>query len=132
MGQKSLPQLHKIDTSMIWETSLYNYDYKWLSYNLWFIFTYFYKYNLFSINQKNLELSNFFLNQNYLINSKVKKYVKLKSFNIRFSYFIEIYCLEYFNYLFLINIFFLTNLYFFKKSEQSFSEDEDELNDFFI
>jgi len=132
MGQKTLPQLHKIDTSMIWETSLYNYDYKWLSYNLWFIFTYFYKYNLFSINQKNLELNNFFLNQNFLVNTKINKYTKLKSFNIRFSYFIEIYCLEYFNYLFLINIFFLTNLYFFKESKQLFFKNKNELKDFFI
>lgn len=79
-----------------------------------------------------MELNNFFLNQNYLINTKINKYIKLKSFNIRFSYFIEIYCLEYFNYLLLINIFFLTNLYFFKRSKQSFFKNKNELKNFFI
>ena len=132
MGQKSLPQLHKIDTSMMWETSLYNSNYKWLSYNLWFIFTYYYKYNLYSMNQKNLELNNFFLNQNYLVNIRFNKYSRLKSYNIRFSYFIELYCLEYYNYLLLINIFFLTNLSFFKDSKQLNLENKKKLKNFFI
>ena len=70
------------------------------------MFTYYYKYNLYSLNQKNIDLNNFFYNGNYLLNIKLKKYKKLKSTPIRFSYFIELYCLEYFNYLLLINIFY--------------------------
>jgi hypothetical protein len=95
------------------------------------MFTYYYKYNLHSLNQKNLTLNNFFFYQNYLLNKQSNKYIKLKSINIRFSYFIELYCLEYFNYLFLINIFFLTNLSFFKKKKKIKLNSETNLNTFF-
>ena len=84
------------------------------------------------MNQKNLELNNFFLNQNYLVNARFNKYSRLKSYNIRFSYFIELYCLEYYNYLLLINIFFLTNLSFFKDSKQLNLENKKKLKNFFI
>jgi len=84
------------------------------------------------MNQKNLELNNFFLNQNYLVNIRFNKYSRLKSYNIRFSYFIELYCLEYYNYLLLINIFFLTNLSFFKDSKQLNLENKKKLKNFFI
>lgn len=96
------------------------------------MFTYYYKYNLYSLNQKNIDLNNFFYNGNYLLNIKLKKYKKLKSTPIRFSYFIELYCLEYFNYLLLINIFFLTNLSFFKKKKKIKLSSENNLNNFFI
>jgi|LakMenEpi03Aug12_release.lakeMendotaPanAssembly.Ray.scaffolds.fasta_scaffold531811_2 hypothetical protein len=82
--------------------------------------------------QKNLNLNNFFLNQSCLIKNKYIKYSRLKSFNIRFSYFIEIYCLEYYDYLFLINIFFLTNLNFFKKSKDLNEDNKKVLKNFFI
>lgn len=82
--------------------------------------------------QKNLNLNNFFLNESCLIKNKYIKYSRLKSFNIRFSYFIEIYCLEYYDYLFLINIFFLTNLNFFKKSKDLNEDNKKVLKNFFI
>ena len=43
-----------------------------------------------------------------------KKYMHLSKTSIRFSYYIDLYCLEFYNYLLLINIYFLTNLFFFK------------------
>ncbi len=117
MGQKSLPLLHKIDTSMIWENSLYNEKYKWLSYNLWFIFIYYYKQNLFYLYKENIQLSNLTVKNNLTPKFNCK-YKRTKSTNIRFSYHIELYCLEYYNYLLLINIFFLTHLNFFKSSKK--------------
>lgn len=69
--------------------------------------------------QRRVLLNNFFLNQNFIVNNQNTKYLNLRSTTIRFSYFIELYCLEYFNFLFLINVYFLTNLSFFKKSKKS-------------
>ena len=43
MGQKSLSVLHRIDSSMIWNSYIYDKNYKWLSYNLWISYLQFYK-----------------------------------------------------------------------------------------
>lgn len=80
--------------------------------------------------QKDLNLNNFFFQKNTLLNSCNNKYNRLQYNNIRFSYHIELYCLEYYNYLLLLNIFFLTNLNFFKISKKK-KYDNNKLNYFF-
>jgi len=113
LGQKSLHLLHKVDTSMMWETSLYNSNYKWLSYNLWFTYIYYYKAVTFQLKKPKILFINH-NNYNTLLNIYYKKNKLRENTQVRFSYHIELYCVEFVNYLILINIYFLTNLKFFK------------------
>ena len=113
MGQKSISTLCKIDSSMTWESHIFNKNYKWLSYNLWFAYIHFYKTifflkNILIINQNLNITTNSFLILNY------KKFVVLEKEHIRFCYYIDLYCIEFFNYILLLNLFFKTNLSFFK------------------
>lgn len=114
MGQKSLAVLHRADASMIWNSYIYNKQYKWLSYNLWFAYIHFYKIIFFCNSYSYSFLNNMsnFKNKN-LINIS-NKYISINKTSVRFSYYIDLYCLEFYNYLLLINIYFLTNLSFFK------------------
>jgi hypothetical protein len=131
MGQKSLSSLHRIDSSMIWNSSLYNANYKWLSYNLWFSYLQFYKVIFFfnAIKSKYCTNVTFYNNKSFI--KKNKKYFTVCEEYIRFSYYIELYCVEFYDYLFLINIFFLTNLKFFKDVKSRFNVKKKKFNDIF-
>ena len=115
MGQKSLASLHRIDSSMIWNSSLYNSNYKWLSYNLWFSYIQFYKVIFFfNVVKSKISPNLKYYNNNTFIKKKKKSFSVCQDF-IRFSYYIDLYCVEFHDFFLLINIFFLTNLRFFKE-----------------
>lgn len=114
MGQKSLSVLHRADSSMIWNSYIYNKQYKWLSYNLWFAYIHFYKIIFFCNSYSYVFLNHLSNSKNMQLITLSKKYMHLSKTSIRFSYYIDLYCLEFYNYLLLINIYFLTNLFFFK------------------
>ena len=114
MGQKSLSVLHRADSSMIWNSYIYNKQYKWLSYNLWFAYIHFYKIIFFCNSYSYVFLNHLSNSKNIQLITLPKKYIHLNKTSIRFSYYIDLYCLEFYNYLLLINIYFLTNLFFFK------------------
>ena len=118
MGQKSLSMLHRADASMIWNSFIFNKHYKWLSYNLWFIYIQFYKVLFFFdfTVHTNQEFLNLHLKKNFLIKKKYKKF-KLLSKTPRFSYYIDLYCFEFLNQLILLNLYFYTTLNFYKKSK---------------
>ncbi len=132
MGQKSLYSLHRVDSSMIWESSLCNSNYKWLSYNLWFTYLYYYKFMTFNFRNSSIIFNNIFNNFNSLISNKNWKYRKFQKIDIRFTYHIDLYCIEFLNYLLLINIFFLTNLKFFKKKKKKKNYIKKLVNNFFL
>lgn len=132
MGQKSLSSLHRVDSSMIWNSSLYNSNYKWLSYNLWFSYIQFYKIIFFLNTVKSKFFSNFdYFNNNTFLKKKKKSFSPCKNF-VRFSYYIELYCVEFHDYLFLINIFFFTNLIFFKDVKSKLNIKINEFEDLFL
>lgn len=116
MGQKGLSVLHRIDSSMIWQSYIYNKRYKWLSYNLWFAYIQFYKIIFFLdidlILNNNLAYNNTFLTKTY------KNIYKIYKKHIRFSYHIDLYCIEFHNFLLLLNIFFYANLDFFQHKQK--------------
>lgn len=116
MGQKGLSVLHRIDSSMIWQSYVYNKNYKWLSYNLWFAYIQFYKV-IFYVDtdlmlRNNLAYHNTFLIKTY---NNIHKVYKT---HIRFSYHIDLYCIEFYNFLLLLNVFFYANLDFFQHKEK--------------
>ena len=119
MAQKSLSMLHRADCSMIWNSFILDKKYKWLSYNLWFFYIQFYKVIFFfdfTIN-KNLKLLNYLYKTNILQSKKHK--FKISSTTPRFSYYIDLYCLEFLNQLILLNLYFFTTLEFYKKKTSS-------------
>ena len=116
MGQKSLSVLHRADASMLWSSYIFDKKNKWLSYNLWFIYVYFYKNIIFckfylKKNSKyfhKIKLISFIIKQN-------KKKLFLTKSKTRFSYYIDLYCIEIFESLILLNLFFFTHLPFYKQ-----------------
>lgn len=60
--------------------------------------------------------NNWSSNFNTLVVQETWKHQRFEFVNIRFTYHIELYCIEFLNYLLLINIYFLTDLKFFKKT----------------
>lgn len=121
--------LHRADASMIWNSFLFDKNYKWLSYNVWFLYIQFYKVMFFfdfTINN-NDKLLNYYNNKNFL-NLKKKKNFKITSVTPRFCYYIDLYCIEFFNQLILLNLYFLTNLDFYKNKDSQEDESiEDQL-----
>lgn len=118
MGQKSLSSLHRIDSSMIWNSYIHDKRFKWLSYNLWFMYIQFYKvvffyrpYWKFSASKK-CDFNKHFLTNNI---TNYKHPIKIKQ---RFGYYIDLYCVEVFNYLLLLNIYFHTTLVFYKNKNK--------------
>lgn len=108
--------LHRADSSMIWNSYLFDKNYKWLSYNLWFTYINFYKV-LFFFNfkvSKNVWLLNYYKNNKKFSSIKKKKIFKLSKTSVRFSYYIDLYCIEFLNQLILLNLYFFTNLFFYK------------------
>jgi hypothetical protein len=114
MAQKSLSILHRVDTSMIWTSFFHEKKFKWLSFNIWFFFLYFYKNYFFFNIKKNYH---YFTNStNFLNFKKIPK--NINNSKLRFSYYINLYCIEWLNYLILLNLYFKTNLRFYKKKQQ--------------
>lgn len=100
---------------MIWSSYIFDKKNKWLSYNLWFIYIYFYKNIIFCrfYLKKNLK----YFHKNLRTSFKLKKQKKLylSKTKTRFSYYIDLYCIEIFESLILLNLFFFTNLPFYKQ-----------------
>lgn len=130
--------LHRADASMIWSSFLFDKKFKWLSYNLWFLYINFYKV-IFFFNIQDYK-QNKFLNQyneiSFILRRK-KNFYFLKKNTVRFSYYFDLYCIEFYNHLILLNLYFFTTLKFYKKkknyshhlSEQlNFFDDEDKQN----
>lgn len=100
---------------MVWHSFLFDKKHKWISYNLWFFYIQFYKvifFFNFSIN-KNFKILNYFYLKNILYSRKKK--FQLNTTSPRFSYYIDLYFLEFLNQLILLNLYFFTNLSFYKK-----------------
>ncbi len=116
MGQKSLSALHRVDSSMTWNSSIIEKDYKWLSYNLWFIYIQFYKI-IFFCNSKTNYIKVNILNNNSKNYLKSNNKIKLNKSFVRFSYVIDLYCIEFLNSVLLLNLFFKTNLRYYKNSK---------------
>jgi len=118
MAQKSLSLLHRIDTSMVWTSFIHEKKYKWLSFNLWFFYLYFYKvfffFNIDKLKSKNIYFRDF----NTFIKNHNIKYLHIKNTYVRFSYHIDLYCIEFFNYIILLNLYFETSLFFYKKKKE--------------
>lgn len=118
---------------MIWSSYIFDKNNKWLSYNAWFIYLYFYK---------NIIFCQFYLrkNQKYFHN-KIKSFFQItnkKNYlfktKLRFSYYIDLYCVEIYNTIILLNIFFFTTLFFYKQelSETNISFFEEEFDEYFL
>jgi hypothetical protein len=130
LAQKGLSMLHRADCSMVWSSFLLDKKNKWLSYNLWFIYIHFYKsifFFNFSISSKNL-LLNYYYKRNFLLLKKKKISFKLSKTKPRFSYYTDLYCIEFFSQLILLNLYFFTNLAFYKKNNTYELHDNDALN----
>lgn len=107
---------------MIWNSFLFSKTNKWLSYNLWFTYIHLYKV-LFFFNftiLKNCKiLYQFKQNKLNLYKNNNKTKFLLNKTKVRFSYYIDLYCIEFLNQLILLNLYFLTNLYFYKNSDDN-------------
>lgn len=120
MGQKSLSVLHRIDSTMIWNSYIYDKDYKWLSYNLWFMYIQFYKI-IYFIDQNEFTIyNNLHYTTNGFLKNRFSNYYKIFKTSKRFSYYIDLYCIEFFNFLILLNLYFQTDLNFFKKKRKKY------------
>lgn len=112
---------------MIWNSFLFNKTNKWLSYNLWFTYIHLYKV-LFFFNftiLKNCKiLYKFKQNKLNLYRNNSKTNFLLNKTKVRFSYYIDLYCVEFLNQLILLNLYFLTNLYFYKNSDDNKDVDD--------
>jgi len=117
---------------MIWNSYIYDKKFKWLSYNLWFSYIQFYKICFFFDIYNTQENSNIvYLKNSFILKNKLK-YFNLTKTQKRFSYYIDLYCVEFFNYILLINLYFSTNLLFYKyKSNKRKITKKVELNTFF-
>jgi hypothetical protein len=132
LAQKSLSVLHRIDSSMIWNSYIYDKKFKWLSYNLWFSYIQFYKICFFfNVDNSNTNTNFTYLKNSFILKNNVKYFNLIKT-PTRFSYYIDLYCVEFFNYILLINLYFYTNLLFYKhKSNKHKIVKKIELNTFF-
>jgi hypothetical protein len=131
MGQKSLSSLHRVDSAMIWSSYIYDKKLKWLSYNLWFAYIQFYKVIFFFSFEKSKFKRNVYCNfsKNFL-STKLVNYKHPSKTKTRFCYYIDLYCVEAFNYLLLLNLYFFTTLTFYKK-KQNKKISMKKLNNFF-
>jgi hypothetical protein len=102
---------------MIWNSFLFDKHYKWLSYNLWFTYIQFYKVIFFFdfTLKLNTKMLNYYYRRNFIFTSKKYKQFKLTKTKPRFSYYTDLYCLEFFDQLLLLNLYFFTTLQFYKK-----------------
>ena len=124
MAQKSLTILDKADLSLVWTSCIFDKKYKWLSYNLWFSYIQYYK-NVFFFNVKFNPLKRYNVPQNRIF-FKIKGGSNLgRREVVRFSYHLDLYCIEVFNHLLLLNIYFLVNLEYLKRDIDSTDTEED-------
>jgi hypothetical protein len=109
--------LHRADASMIWLSYLFDKKHKWLSYNLWFMYIHFYKviffFNFFT--EFNDSFLHTYQNVSFILKKQKNQSTFLKKTKPRFSYYMDLYCIEFFNHLLLINLYFYTTLQFYKK-----------------
>ena len=119
MGQKSLSVLHRIDSTMIWNSYIYNKNYKWLSYNLWFVYTQFYKIVFFIDQNEFIIYNNLHYTKNTFLTKNYNNCCNIFKNQKRFSYYIDLYCIEFYNYLILLNLYFQTDLLFFKNKKEN-------------
>ena len=117
MAQKSLSVVHRIDTSMTWNIRIFNKQYKWLSYSLWIIYTYFYKSIFFLEENENYIYNYLHLNTNTFIVYNNNKRIYLPKLQKRFSYYISLYAFEFLQHILLLSVFFQTNLLTLKKKK---------------
>jgi len=117
---------------MIWNSYIYDKKFKWLSYNLWFSYIQFYKICFFfNVDNSNTNTNLTYLKNSFILKNNVKYFNLIKT-PTRFSYYIDLYCVEFFNYILLINLYFYTNLLFYKhKSNKHKIVKKVELNTFF-
>lgn len=127
MGQKSLASLHRIDSSMTWNSIMNNKKNKWSYYNVWFIYTYFYKIIFFFTLYNEKNKFNIIKKEGESLIKKLKKFIP-ETYTPRFSYYIDLHCIEFFNYMILLNLYFFTNLIFFKKKNEISFEKDDIIN----
>jgi len=119
LGQKSLFLLHKVDTVQTWTSLIYDKHFKWLSYNLWFSYVQFYKIAFFINFFIKIPKINYLYPKNTFLINNINNNYKLNNNNVRFSYYVDLYCIEFNNYLLLVNLYFYTNLkYLNVKDEQ--------------
>ena len=78
------------------------------------MYIHFYKIIFFCNSYNYVFLNNFSSKKNIQLIKLKKKNLFFTKTHVRFSYYIDLYCLEFYNSLLLINIYFLTNLSFFK------------------
>lgn len=117
MAQKSLSVLHRIDTSMTWDMRTFNKKFKWMSYSLWIVYTYFYKTIFFVEQDENYIYSYLHINANTFLNHKLNKKMNISKFHKRFSYYISLYAFEFLQYTILLSLFFQINLSTLKKKK---------------
>ena len=118
MAQKSISVLHRIDSSMVWDSFIFNKNYKWLSYNLWFIYFQFYKIIFFIDQDKFLIYNSLHFKNNILKKKKFNNYSIMSKNLKRFCYYIDLYCIEFYNYIILLNLYFSTNLSYLNKKKK--------------
>ena len=112
MAQKSLPNLNKINTSMIWYSTFYNKYYKWLSSQ--------YLYFLYFFNKLTVYLDLFFFNLFWVEYEKTtlsygyKKYTLWAKNELRFYKPVTAYLINLKNLNLILNIYYKTNLQKFK------------------
>ena len=68
--------------------------------------------------------NNYFKEYNTFINNKKLNYYSKFNNYIRFSYHIDLYCIEFFNYIILLNLYFETRLSFYKEKKKIIMEGE--------
>lgn len=116
---------------MIWSSFLFDKKFKWLSYNLWFIYIQFYKVIFFFDvkNNKNNKLLKRYDKKSFMLVKK-KNFYYLKKNTPRFSYYLDLYFIEFYNHLILLNLYFFTTLKFYKKRKIINKDLKKELNFF--
>lgn len=132
LGQKSLSVLHRIDSTMIWNSYIYNKNYKWLSYNLWFVYTQFYKIIFFIDQNEFIIYNNLHYTENTFLTKNYNNCYNILKNHKRFSYYIDLYCIEFYNYLILLNLYFQTDLLFFKKKKKNSRSAKKYINNDFL
>lgn len=103
---------------MIWDSYIYNKNYKWLSYNLWFVYFQFYKIIYFIDQDIFFIYKNLHFNKNVINKKNFKNYNIMKKNTKRFCYYIDLYCIEFYNFIILLNLYFSINLNTLKKKEK--------------
>lgn len=132
MGQKAFSMLDKADSSLVWTASIFDRKYKWLSYNLSLSYIQFYK-NILFFNVKFKPLKKYNISQNIFFFKPKGETKAVKKESIRFSYHLDLYFIEVLNYLLILNIYFLINLEYLKRSGKQLKEEEgDQDDDFFF